>query len=420
MKTRHTVTLRYVAVLAIVLILGMVPILFNFVVDPFNMNRLVDLDLDKKEISVKAHYPLYKMIEYPRKRGTHVVLGDSRSRALQDRYFDETGFSGAYNFAYGGATIPEIHSTYEYLRENADVKTLIVGVPLRTFGVGHRGDLNRVPEAIRLANAPMRYYASWFVAKTGWANIDDRYGETLQKLGHLVPSLVASAEADERQSLDDMLGERICKKCLLPEAKTSRDLSGKLKRYSLGLGPWATLWEEKRLVRSLPGKFARQVSKNATNDWRRFTFSDELWEKIAEIAAWCDREGIELYFFIPPTIAEMQYRITDFGLSDINHTYRARLAQFAPVVDLDFDNPLTRDLENFNDAYHFDSGVARAIVHEFARLMSSRKQRQELTPPRDDLVRCPIDSEDKASVKTHGRLTLREGVNCRIWSISDA
>jgi hypothetical protein len=64
--------------------------------------------------------------------------------------------------------------------------------------------------------------------------------------------------------------------------------------------------------------------------------------------------------------------------------------------------------------------VARAIVHEFARLMSSQKQRQELTPPRDDLVRCPIDSEDKASVKTHGRLTLREGVNCRIWSISDA
>ena len=171
MKTRQTVPLRYVAVLLIVSIFGMAPILFNFVVDPFNMNRLVDLDLDKKEVSVKAHYPLYKMIEYPRKRGTHVILGDSRSRALQDRYFNETGFSGAYNFAYGGATIPEIYSTYEYLRENADIETLIVGVPLRTFGLGHRGDLNRVPEAINLANAPMRYYASWFVAKTGWANI---------------------------------------------------------------------------------------------------------------------------------------------------------------------------------------------------------------------------------------------------------
>lgn len=95
MKTRQTVPLRYVAVLLIVSILGMAPILFNFVVDPFNMNRLVDLDLDKKEVSVKAHYPLYKMIEYPRKRGTHVILGDSRSRALQDRYFNETGFSGA-------------------------------------------------------------------------------------------------------------------------------------------------------------------------------------------------------------------------------------------------------------------------------------------------------------------------------------
>jgi hypothetical protein len=116
----------------------------------------------------------------------------------------------------------------------------------------------------------------------------------------------------------------------------------------------------------------------------------------------------------------LQYRITDFGLSDINHTYRARLAQFAPVVDLDFDNPLTRDLENFNDAYHFDSGVARGIVQELARLMSSPKQRQELSPPRSDLIRCPVDKGDKASVKKHGRLTLREGVNCRIWSRSDA
>ena len=116
----------------------------------------------------------------------------------------------------------------------------------------------------------------------------------------------------------------------------------------------------------------------------------------------------------------MQYRITDFGLSDINHTYRALLAQFAPVIDLNFDNLLTRDLENFNDAYHFDSGVARAIVYEFARLMSSPKQRQELSPPRNDLVRCPVDSDDKSSVTTHGRLTLREGVNCRIWRASDA
>ena len=69
MKTRHTVPLHYVAVLAVVSILGMAPILFNFVVDPFNMNSFVDLDLDKKEISVKAHYPLYKMRSEERRVG---------------------------------------------------------------------------------------------------------------------------------------------------------------------------------------------------------------------------------------------------------------------------------------------------------------------------------------------------------------
>ncbi|HBF61733.1 MAG TPA: hypothetical protein DDW48_10050 [Methyloceanibacter sp.] len=425
MKTSNIHPMRYVAVLLIVSILGAGPIIFNLVVDPFNMNELFDFDLDKREISVKAHYPLYKMIEYPRKRGAHVVLGDSRSRALQDKYFKETGFSGAYNFAYGGATVPEIYSTYEYLRDNADIKTLIVGVPLRTFDLKHRGGLNRVPEAIELADAPLRYYSSWFVAKTGWANIDDRYGKTLDKLARLVPSLVGKAEAEERGGavnlgpLQQLMDESLCKECRLPEIAATRELSSDLERYGLGLGPWATVWKEDKIDRRLPKKFARQVSKNASNDWRRFSFSDELWDKIAEIADWCDREGINLVFFVPPTIVEMQHRITDFGLADVNHTFRARLAQFAPVVDFDFDSPLTRDLDNFKDAYHFDSGVARAIVGEVARLISTPDHRGELSPPRSELVHCPIDNNDKATVYTHGRLTLRAGVNCRIWSVSD-
>ena len=53
-----------------------------------------------------------------------------------------------------------------------------------------------------------------------------------------------------------------------------------------------------------------------------------------------------------------------------------------------------------------DSGVARAIVYEFARLMSSPKQRQELSPPRNDLVRCPVDT-----VNSHSLLSSNLNLN---------
>jgi hypothetical protein len=421
MNTKNPWLTRYIAVLFGVSFFGVAPTLFNFVVDPFNMNGWFDLDLNKREISVKAHYPLFKMIEYPRNRGSHIILGDSRSRALQDKYFKEAGFSGAYNFAYGGATIPELYSTYEYLRENTKLKTLIIGVPLRTFDLNHRNGLNRVPEAIEIAGAPFRYYSSWFVAKTGWANIDDRYGSELDALARFMPSFIGTARAEgpSNVTLDSLLDPALCEGCRLPEISNPAKLPMALRRYGLGLGVWSSTWQEKNIDRVLPKKFARQVSKNAANDWRKFTFSEELWSKVAEIAEWCDRDGIRLFFFVPPTILEMQHRIADFGLADVNHAYRARLTQYAPVIDFDFDNALTRELSHFNDAYHFDSGVAREIAAEFSRLIMSTHQRKKTKGRKGDLIRCPIEKEDSKLDRTHDQLSLRVGVNCRIWSRSD-
>jgi hypothetical protein len=415
---------RYIAVLFGVAVLGVAPVVFNFVVDPFNMNGWFDLDLDKREISVKAHYPLYKMIEYPRKRAPRIILGDSRSRALQDRFFEEKGLDGVYNFAYGGATIPEIYSTYKYLRENTKLDALVIGVPLRTFDIEHRGGLNRVPDAIEIADAPLRYYSSWFVARTGWANVEDRYGATLDKLARLMPSLIETADAADLRrvpnwTLDHLLDPELCAGCKLPESRGTSELPGALKRYGLGLGVWADVWQERSIERPLPKKYARQVSKNAANDWRKFSFSEELWSKIEEIAEWCDREGIQLLFFVPPTIVEMQHRIADFGLADVNHAYRARLAELAPVIDFDFDNPVTRELAHFKDAYHFDSNIARAIVAELAQLMSSSERRPELQGEDQTLIKCPIEEDQHRKHHTHNGLTMSEGVNCRIWRKSD-
>ena len=43
MQTKKTSLVAYVAVMSIIALFGSMPILFNFVVDPFNMNRLFDL-----------------------------------------------------------------------------------------------------------------------------------------------------------------------------------------------------------------------------------------------------------------------------------------------------------------------------------------------------------------------------------------
>ena len=141
---------RYALALAAAFTIGLTPFAFNLVVDPYDMNGAVDLDLDKFKISEQAHYPLWKMIHYPKDGAELVILGDSRARALREKIWVNLG-EDAFNFAYGGATIQEIYSTFLHVKESSPkLKTLVVSLPLRSFDLKHRGGLNRVPEAIRL------------------------------------------------------------------------------------------------------------------------------------------------------------------------------------------------------------------------------------------------------------------------------
>ncbi|MCV0423874.1 MAG: hypothetical protein K5905_00220 [Roseibium sp.] len=410
----------YAAAMAFTGMLALSPVAFNLVVDAYDHNQLLDLDLDKLEISVKAHYPLYKMIEYPRLKAPTVILGDSRARALQDKYWQELGRDDVYNFAYGGATVYEIYETFKYLRDTADLETLIVSLPLRSMDARFKGGMNRVPEAIALANDPFSYYSNWFVAKTGWRLLQARYSGVFKMFENPALWPVHSAQAAEFSALntltvDALLDPALCDQCALSAPHGTLVLPTVFHGRGYGLGHWAGYWPEITLERDLPQLFAKQVGTNGAADWRRFKQSDDLWKMVEEIATWCDENEVDLVFFIPPTISEMQRRISDFGLTSANHKFRERLSTLAPVVDLDFDAPFARDLDNFTDAYHFSSTPARRIVGELLLLLDPDPDHvTAATARRTDLV-CPVTPQDTAHSRREGTLELLEGKSCRIW-----
>jgi len=410
----------YVSMMAIAAIAALLPIAFNFVVDPYDHNRLFDLDLDKKEISVKAHYPLYKMIEYPRVKAPTVVLGDSRARALQDRYWQELGRDDVYNFAYGGATVFEIFDTFEFLRRTAELETLIISLPLRSMDARFKQGMNRVPEAIDLANNPFAYYTNWFVAKVGIRLLDDRYPELATTLSTLTAEFAGKARAAdfaglERLELEHLLDPDLCAECALQTPRTPLVLPTAFYHHGLGLGRWSRYWPEITIHRDLPALFAKQVGTNGAADWRRFKQSDELWAMVETIADWCAQNDVDLVFLIPPTISEMQRRISDFGLSTANHRFRERLSRIAPVIDFDFDSSFTRDLENFTDAYHFSSDPARRIVGELLQVIDRDPARNEYARNKRDSLVCPVRPKDITRRHEEGSLRLTEGNSCRIW-----
>ncbi|WP_417668707.1 hypothetical protein [Roseibium sp.] len=410
----------YIVAMSLVALCALAPVAFNAVVDPYDHNRLFDFDLDKQEISVKAHYPLYKMIEYPRLKAPTVVLGDSRARALKDKYWHELGRSDVYNFAYGGATVFEMYDTFDYLRKNVELDTLIVSLPLRSMDERFKSGMNRVPEAIDLASNPFGYYTNWFVAKIGWRLLEHRYPETFQLPEDFVPSFISSANAtsfrDEGEiSVEDLLDPALCHECALKTPDTPIIVPTMFRHHGLGMGRWAAYWPEIDIKRSLPKLFAKQVGTNGAADWRRFRQSDRLWQMVEEMAQWCDENNVKLVFLIPPTISEMQKRIGDFGLMTANHAFRDRLTKMGPVVDLDYDTSFTRDLENFTDAYHFSSDPARRIVGELLQVIDTDPKRlAEAAENRRGLI-CPVRTSDITNRHADGSLELLEGQSCRIW-----
>lgn len=414
----------YAIAMGMALTAGLAPAAFNFVVDPYDMNAAVDLDLPKQKVSEKAHYPLWKMARYPVEGAETVILGDSRARALRDKYWKELGQTSVFNFAYGGATIQEVYDTFHYVKGDPKLKTLVVGIQLRSFDPNHKGGMNRVPEAVRLKQKPFDYYTSWFVAKVGWRNISKRYAAQLQQTERWRPRLISPARAADlgtpgSTSLNRLLSPEACYGCTLPKVTGPVNLPVISKGPNLGLGRgygrWAALWPAIEIERELPSRFERQVRKNARSDWKSFKFSEDLWSRIVEIADWSKANGVKLVFVIPPTISEMQQRITEYGYGDLNHRFRTRLAELAPVVDFDFDNPLTRDLTRFSDAYHFNAKAARNIVGELVQLTAgeteavrkARKRRADLT--------CPVTSADTKTELSDGIVAMTQGEGCRIW-----
>jgi len=447
--------LFYVLIIFLGFILGLSPVVLNYVVDPYNMNKVFDLNINKEKLSLKSHYPLWKIINYPKETTDTLILGDSRALALKDKYWHQLKLNKAYNFAYGGATIDEIYDTFQHIKSNKSIKNIVLGIQLRSLSPHYKKAMNRVPEAISLAQNPLQYYSNGFVTQMSWKHVKKHYPEKLailaKRVNRLPLTFISSVHAsefkdEEDKTLKSLLDPKYCAECTLPiitqsapprtkpaavaaakskpsaAASASASASAKSQpatapnsQAAVIAKVWRHLWPHISLGRQLPPSFEKQVRKNAKSDWQTFRFSNDYWEKLIEIALWCDKNKIKLIFFIPPTIAEMQQQITNYGYSEENHKLRVELSQIAPVVDFDFNNPVTQDLDNFNDAYHFNFKLAKSIIGELIQVLNSDTTASKQAHKRRGNIACPIRDGEINQQTSDLRTRVFEGNACRIW-----
>ena len=420
-KTNRKVT-TYGLSMGLAALVGIAPAVLNYSVDPYEMFAKNHLEKAYRERAEKAHYPLWKFSHFNGEADT-VILGDSRARSLRDKYWHELGATKAYNFAYGGGTIPEIHATFRQLRNNPHLKNLVVGVQLRSFDESFKGGMNRVPEAIRATQSKPNYLKNWFVARKSWEFFTSQNETTIKAVGSYVPSIISEAGAAElgypgTTGMETLLLPEVCFGCDLP-IPDAEYVYLRSKGPNLGLGRgdgYDYIWPAlaNLPVRDLPGKFERQVDKNARSDWKSFRFSKRYMAMMKEMADWADaRDDRTLVFVIPPTIVEMQNTISVYGLASLDLSLRRKLAQLAPVIDFDFPNAKTANVGNFSDAYHFNSKLARQIVAEVLMVQGTSERQAKTIAKRRAGVECPTQLQLQAVPPT--REGFLEGDACRVW-----
>ena len=387
MKKLH---FRYLLVICLGFLVGVMPAILNLFVDPYELLFERGRTGEVAELAEKAHYPLWKLGKYKYGEYETIVLGDSRARALREKYWNSLGFSSVKNLAYGGGTIPEIYETYKLIKNDPAVKNLVIGIQLRSFDEDHKQGMNRVPEAASLISNPVEYLFNWSVAKTSFRVAEHEY-PFFWELMNLNLLLTSKAEAADYSALLETTASEPSAKRLTPEHSDFQ-------------------------VRKLPEKFARQVSRNARSDWKGFQVSERYWKFIEEIGQWAKSEGKSLVFVIPPTISEMQRTISNYGHNQLDAELRNRLTKHGIVLDFDYPDQLTENLENFTDAYHFNAYVARQIVGEVVAQLSIDDQISLRVEKRRKLIRCPEVSAPQQSIRVDESVSLATGSNCRLWS----
>lgn len=289
---------------------------FNFSVDPFAWNRSLDLGFDKQAVAFDLSNYSWKYPEYVHDPRPVVVFGDSRARRLPVSAFEDATGLPAYNFAFGGATAGDVIETFWFAAKQGKLERVYLGLGALLLNDGVAVERGRRDR--ELLTSPLRYYFSPFVTSSSIAVVGW--------------NLFGIAGPREAPPMD-------------VEAFWTYQLTVPPRQYYGG-----------------------------------FVYPERLLTRLAAVAEYCDGEGIELIFFMPPTHVDLQAKREEFGIELDYQRALVALRALAPVYDWDYPNEVTTDAALFTDPFHPTDEVAMRVAVELAGGSSAGFARKSVRP----------------------------------------
>jgi len=275
---------------------------FNYVVDPFRLNRQFAPELEREGVAYDLSNYSWKYPEFMHEPKPVVLLGDSRTRRLPAAAVEDELGRPTFNFAFGGGTAADVLAAFWFADEHAELEHVFLGLGALLMSDTVRVERGR-PDRELLAQ-PLRYYFSPFVTS-----------------------------ASVKVLLFNHSGLK---------------LSG----------------EEPPMDREAFWRF--QIEERSKQYFGTYAYPERLLEDLAQVGEHCRKEGIELTFFLPPSHTDFQETRREHGVEEEYRRSVAALRELGPVLDFDCANEVTRDAKNFGDPVHTTDEVAVRVARELA------------------------------------------------------
>ena len=271
-------------------------------VDPYNYFDVSHIipDIVKKQTSLPSNRFLWKIILFKRTPSANILLGDSRVDAIDVNYIDKISGEKYFNFAHGGASLPDIINTFHYAKRTIKLSNVYIGLNFNLYN--SYNESNRFAAAELISNDLKYYIFDKDVIKTTYYNLATFYSNKDFHIGS--PSL-------------------------------DKD----------------SFWKS-QLVTAVPIFY------------KHYKYPNNYYNKLKDISDYCKINNINLTFIIPPTHIDLQKRVADFGLLEEEKNFKKDLRSLGKVYDFDYPNDWTNNRENFNDPFHLTKAMMEKFVDE--------------------------------------------------------
>ncbi|MCX6156991.1 MAG: hypothetical protein NTY74_03315 [Ignavibacteriae bacterium] len=267
-------------------------LVFVLLVDPFNYFGVSGfISYENKYAVANVENPaLFNLIEYSHHPGENITISDSRFAGKDIKLIESQTGLRFSELYIFDGMIKDMISGFWFANSKCKLKNVYLSVNFNNFFVTQRNDLVKSSETI--INDPLLYVSNLNVLKASLNCLKRKYTPA---------GIYTQKSAEERKYLWDNV------------------LSVTEQRY-----------------------------------YKNYSYPKEYLVQLKEMKKYCDKNSINLYFVIPPTVVDMQNLIDNNNLKSQKETFVSDLSKITTTYDLDFSNPLTNSRDMFFDPAHLN------------------------------------------------------------------